>query len=103
MNSVERQAEVVDPIVLGTRYGPTRFIPLSLKISAASTTFIFEAPPEPIIKPERSFEIISSVNPDCLMASSRAIALYIAASAINRSILRSITSVVSISETEPWT
>ena len=55
-------------MVCVTQYGPTRFTPFSRMMSAASTWFDDEAPPEPAMMPVRSFETSASVSPASAMA-----------------------------------
>ena len=61
-------------MALGTLNGPTFFEFFSfLSISAASTIFLVDGPPDPIIIPVSTFETRSSDKFACLIASSIAI------------------------------
>ena len=95
-NIVAKQAEVVLPIDLVTEYGPTRFTPFALAVSAASTFALEEPPPEPTIKPTLGSLISSKSKPASLIACCIEIKLNAAASLIKRFCLRPINSSTSI-------
>ena len=66
---VARQADVVLVIVRGTMYGPMRLMPLRAAMSAASTWFAGEPPPEPVMRPVRGWETWSGSRPASAIAS----------------------------------
>ena len=62
-------AELVDDIALGTAKGPMRrVLPFSITVLWASNRARVEGPPEPMIRPVRSFETSASVSPASLIA-----------------------------------
>ena len=72
LNQVARTADAPELIALGTANGPTRFGPFSLAIWAASTIARVDAPPEPTIRPVRSFETSLSSRPESVIACTMA-------------------------------
>ena len=70
---VARQADTVELMQRVTWYGPTRRMPFSRSVSAASIWLAGEPPPEPMMRPVRGWLTCSGVRPACLIASSRAI------------------------------
>ena len=73
MNQVDSAAEGPELIALGTANGPTRLGPFSRVISAAWTMARVEGPPEPMIRPVRSWLISSGCRPESAIACSIAI------------------------------
>ena len=69
LNGVASVAELVDDIALGTANGPMRrVVPFSITLWLASNRVWVEGPPEPIIRPVRSFETSASVSPASFIA-----------------------------------
>ena len=69
LNGVARVAELVDDIALGTANGPMRrVLPFSITDLLASNKAWVEGPPEPMIRPVRSFETSASVSPASAIA-----------------------------------
>src|SRR5438270_868268 len=62
LNQVASVADGPELIALGTANGPTRFGPLLRVVSAASTMARVDAPPEPTIRPVRSWETSAAPN-----------------------------------------
>src|SRR3954466_12652307 len=72
LNQVASVAEGPELIALGTANGPTRLGPLVRAVSAASTMARVEAPPEPTIRPVRSWETSAASSPESAIACSMA-------------------------------
>src|SRR6476660_912369 len=72
LNQVARVAEGPELMALGTANGPTRLGPRVLAVSAASMIERVEAPPEPTIRPVRSWETSPSSRPESAIACSMA-------------------------------
>src|SRR5882757_3328959 len=72
LNQVASTALAPELIALGTAKGPTRLGPLVRVISAASTMTRVEGPPEPTIRPVRSWETSASSRPESAIACSMA-------------------------------
>ena len=70
LNQVARVAEAPELIALGTANGPTRLGPRSLAVWAASMIALVEGPPEPTIRPVRSWETSASSSPASAIACS---------------------------------
>ena len=69
---LERVAEAVEDIALGTAKGPTRLGPLPRVTSAASTMARVEGPPDPMMMPVRSLDTSFSESPESRIACSMA-------------------------------
>ena len=70
---VDRVAEAIEHMALGTANGPTYFAPFSLVASAACTIALVEGPPVPTIKPVLILLISSGNKPESAIACSVAI------------------------------
>ena len=69
LNQVERFAEQVEDIALGTANGPIRLGELFCRVmSAAATIALVEGPPEPTIRPVRGLEMSFSSRPASAIA-----------------------------------
>ena len=58
----------MDDMTAGTAKGPTRFGPFSRVVSAAATRVLVDGPPEPMMRPVRSFFTSFSSSPESAMA-----------------------------------
>ena len=66
---VARQAETVEDMQRVTMKGPIRLgLPFSITMRWASKRFFVDGPPEPVIRPLRSFETSLSSRPASAMA-----------------------------------
>ena len=72
LNQVERVADGPELIALGTANGPMRLTPRVRAVSADSTIARAEGPPEPTIRPVRSWEISPGSRPESAIACSMA-------------------------------
>ena len=96
LKGVARQAATVLPMVLVTPYGPILRTPRERSVSAAFTTLELEAPPDPAIRPVRTFETSPTSRPASAIACFIDIKAKAAASPMNRKTLRSICSLRSM-------
>ena len=70
---VARQAEFVELIPRVTMNGPMRLgLPFSMTMRWASKRFLVDGPPEPMIRPLRSFETSLFSSPESATACSMA-------------------------------
>src|SRR4051812_11870504 len=72
LNQVASVADGPELIALGTAKGPTRLGPRVLVVSAASTITRVDAPPDPTMRPDISWETSPSSRPLSAIACSMA-------------------------------